>query len=224
MTTHRERIMGAARADLVALPGLVAELARCLTAVSGGWDTRSVRTAPAGNRGLTHSSESSREGLAMKLPQRRPDLIGQQFGRLTIIEFSHIGPHGAAVWTCHCDCGETLTAATGRLRRGRPNACESCTAQAYLERRFWTKVERTQTCWLWTGCVNEDGYGTFSYDGKVRKAHRAAYAMFVGPIPDGLEIDHKCRTRNCVNPDHLQPATHKQNCQNRIAPIRQGAA
>lgn len=78
------------------------------------------------------------------------------------------------------------------------------------EERFWSKVEKTDGCWLWTGALNGGGYGRFNV-GRRLYAHRAAYLMFVGPIPDGLQIDHLCRVRHCVNPDHLEPVTHAEN-------------
>ncbi len=77
--------------------------------------------------------------------------------------------------------------------------------------RFWTKVQFTDTCWLWTG--GTDGrYGLFWYKESHVKAHRWAYEFCVGLIPEGLEIDHTCRVHNCVLPDHLEPVTHRENC------------
>jgi hypothetical protein len=67
-------------------------------------------------------------------------------------------------------------------------------------------------CWLWTGVErNGKGYGRFFFDGKNRLAHRWSYEHFKGPIPKGLELDHLCRVRGCVNPDHLEAVTHKEN-------------
>lgn len=67
-------------------------------------------------------------------------------------------------------------------------------------------------CWEWTGFINENGYGKVN-DGKGRmvRAHRLSYEAFVGPIPDGMTIDHLCRVRHCVNPEHLEPVTNKTN-------------
>lgn len=85
------------------------------------------------------------------------------------------------------------------------------------ERRFWSKVEKTEDgCWLWIGNIVRAGYGRFFADGKEEYAHIWAYKHFVGPIPDGLELDHVwnngCRHRHCVNfEDHLEPVTHKEN-------------
>lgn len=80
-------------------------------------------------------------------------------------------------------------------------------------RRFWSKVRVGDECWEWVGGKSR-GYGSFSYQGKIRKAHRFAYELLVGPIPEGLELDHLrpfCSTRACVRPDHLEPVTHEEN-------------
>lgn len=81
-------------------------------------------------------------------------------------------------------------------------------AKATLEQRFWSKVDLTLTCWLWIGVTNHRGYGQF---GKSGSAHRFAYELLVGPIPEGLELDHLCRVRACVRPDHLEAVTHQEN-------------
>jgi len=62
-------------------------------------------------------------------------------------------------------------------------------------------------CWLYLGPFNPQGYGIYC----MKMAHRLAYESFVGPIPDGLTIDHLCRTRHCINPRHLEPVTNKEN-------------
>jgi len=66
-------------------------------------------------------------------------------------------------------------------------------------------------CWEWTGALNHGGYGTFLVDGRRMGAHRAAYLLHVGSIPDGLDLDHLCRVRHCVNPAHLEPVTRSEN-------------
>ena len=84
------------------------------------------------------------------------------------------------------------------------------------EDRFWAKVDKADTCWLWTGSRDHKGYGYFADGaGRLARAHRFAYELLVGPIPEGLEIDHVkergCRHRHCVNPAHLEPVTHHEN-------------
>ena len=76
---------------------------------------------------------------------------------------------------------------------------------------FWTKVQETATCWFWMGYKSTRGYGRFWDGGRTVQAHRFAYETRVGPIPEGLQLDHLCRVRACVNPDHLEPVTNREN-------------
>lgn len=70
----------------------------------------------------------------------------------------------------------------------------------------------TTACWLWAGQIKENGYGTFHlFRGKKVYAHRYMYEAYRGPIPEGLQIDHLCRVKNCVNPWHLEPVTAAEN-------------
>ena len=79
-------------------------------------------------------------------------------------------------------------------------------------RRFWSKVEKTESCWLWRGNQFRNGYGYFGVtEGEGRLAHRFSYEELVGPIPEGLTIDHLCRVRACVNPSHLEAVTLREN-------------
>lgn len=81
--------------------------------------------------------------------------------------------------------------------------------------RFWAKTTEDPTtgCLLWTGATSTKGYGQVSHAGRTRSAHRVAYEITVGPIPDGAHLDHLCRVRRCVNPDHLEPVTQKVNAE-----------
>lgn len=77
--------------------------------------------------------------------------------------------------------------------------------------RFWSKVDKSGDCWLWTGCTQPPGYGRFRIEPRTVYAHRFAYEELVGPIPDGLVLDHLCRTPACVNPEHLEPVPQRVN-------------
>lgn len=91
-----------------------------------------------------------------------------------------------------------------------------------MEERFWIKVERDGPlpvyapelgpCWIWTAYLNPAGYGEFNRTGyRAERAHRIAYELLIGLIPNGLQLDHLCRVPACVNPAHLEPVTMLEN-------------
>jgi hypothetical protein len=81
--------------------------------------------------------------------------------------------------------------------------------------RWWAKVEKTDTCWLWRGNLDRHGYGQFGAltDGERRnhRAHRWGYQQLVRPLDANETLDHLCRVHACVNPDHLEPVSHAEN-------------
>ncbi len=89
---------------------------------------------------------------------------------------------------------------------------------------IWENVIVTDGCWQWTGNVLANGYGLFSRQSHARSAHRWFYQLLVGPVPDGLVLDHLCRNRSCVNPAHLEPVTCKENVLRGIGPSARNAA
>ena len=101
-----------------------------------------------------------------------------------------------------------------RLRRnGTTDPAGLKFMQGYPEaERFWAKVHKTDTCWMWTGYRLPGGYGQFKLaNRRTTLAHRWAYIALVGPIPDGYELDHLCVNPACVRPDHLEAVTATVN-------------
>jgi len=80
-----------------------------------------------------------------------------------------------------------------------------------VQSRFWAKVQKTDGCWLWTGCRSRQGYGRFKIDGVMKYAHRIAYEWLRGPFPEGRELDHLCLNPSCVNPEHLEVVSKSEN-------------
>ena len=116
-------------------------------------------------------------------------------------------------------CGATFWTWPVHVRKGNGKYCSRACASrskppAPLADRLWAKVDKTPGCWLWRGSRNALGYGQLNRGRRgegLIPAHRAAYELMVGPIADGLEIDHLCRQPSCVRPDHLEPVTPAEN-------------
>lgn len=104
-------------------------------------------------------------------------------------------------------------------RNGIPNRVRGNLPLSVLAARMAERVDKVSAPphWLWTKSLNK-GYGWISFNGVRLQAHRVAYELAVGPIPDGFEIDHLCRVPACVNPEHLEAVPHKVNAARGIGP------
>jgi hypothetical protein len=87
--------------------------------------------------------------------------------------------------------------------------------------RFMKKVDKTETCWLWTACKDEGGYGHFRLGNKMPPAHRVSFEHFKEPILQGLNVNHTCDNPPCVNPEHLWQGTQKEGIVDRDSKGRQ---
>lgn len=85
--------------------------------------------------------------------------------------------------------------------------------------RLRLDIQPETGCWNWTGYRNRNGYGQFYFNGRQRPAHCYAWEVKNGPVPYGTEIDHLCRNRACVNPDHLEAVPHRENILRGVGPI-----
>lgn len=102
------------------------------------------------------------------------------------------------------DCGALCTFGSQRCW-----TCWKASKGNPLERH--TVVDESTGCWEWQGAHTRDGYGMLRIENRAISSHRYSYTTLVGPIPEGLEIDHLCRNRNCCNPEHLEPVTRSEN-------------
>ncbi len=110
------------------------------------------------------------------------------------------------------------------VAKGREPTKQEIAINKILPKRFWSKIKTSNIhsyngtpCLEWTAFIDPNGYGKFKLNGKTKRAHRLSYEESKGKIPDGLVMNHICRTRHCVNPDHLEAITQQENCQKGIA-------
>lgn len=157
---------------------------------------------------------------------KRIDMTGQVCGFLTVISLAE--NTRLVSWNCRCSCGNELIVLGTRLRSGHTKSC-GCWHRDALDRFLQYVAPGPNGCIEWTGGLNGAGYGQFYYGKRTRGqtipgdtgkgyAHRWSYEHYVGPIPEGLHLDHLCRNPICVNPAHLEPVTIRENLLRGVGP------
>lgn len=166
---------------------------------------------------------------------------GRRYGRLLVVRRAKNAPDGDAQWLCRCSCGGTAVVRGRLLRKGKTRSC-GCLRLDALELanekahgtvlqgarsrkrwgphapRFWGRVDKSGDCWLWTGGTSSGGYGAATWpNGQQTTAHRVSWEITYGPIPDGMQVLHRCDNPACVRPDHLFLGTQQDNMDDMIA-------
>jgi hypothetical protein len=119
---------------------------------------------------------------------------------------------------CECGCGERTklaprTRADAGWTKGEPLRFILGHNHALKVRWVEQDCGYETPCWVWQRAMYDSGYGAMAFQGRMHNAHRGVYLRFIGPIPDDLQLDHLCRVRACVNPDHMEPVTNAVNIQ-----------
>ena len=139
--------------------------------------------------------------------------VGEQLGAFLVLSRAK-SVHGRAMWRCRCSCGDIETLSSKQLTTGLRTACFNCQdsgSKSPLHVRLRKYEVASDGCWNWTGKQNAQGYGAIRVDGTYTRAHRAMYFLINPEADRSLVVMHKCDNPRCINPDHLQLGTQKEN-------------
>jgi hypothetical protein len=137
------------------------------------------------------------------------DMTGQKFGRLTFVRpMEERSKTGGIVWELKCDCGNTHFSTADRITKTKGTRSCGCLYYEVMSNTiedFHANIRKGEKdeCWEWQSAIDKKGYGSFSWEGKRIGAHRFAWGLVNGSIPNGISVCHRCDNHKCVRPDHL---------------------